>query len=267
MIWREVGIRNSSILASVSCNQDIVVPTPTALNYSLCALEKFQSLKQQFTLNKTIIQQVYRDWDDVKPRFELLDATFENFKGDQLAKLKSSQKNIVTMQSYHSQNCEQYVTLSSTDKTGACVAVVHSSSLHNAALLQRFNADQKKTGRKLDPVTPKSSGYFRNVAKKKGRESQITKTRPLFEHLEEIQTEFTSMLARRDLGRGDDLVLMVANDGEIDLFLNFACSCRKNGISLHNVVLIAGSRWVWCDVVCLVWRVATVDCSDCTTLM
>jgi hypothetical protein len=34
---------------------------------------------------------------------------------------------------------------------------------------------------------------------------------------------------------------MVVNEGETDLFLNFACSCRLHGIRLRNILVFAGS--------------------------
>jgi hypothetical protein len=41
---------------------------------------------------------------------------------------------------------------------------------------------------------------------------------------------------------GSDVVVTVVNQGEMDLFLNFACSCRQHGISLSNFLVFAGSR-------------------------
>ena len=40
------------------------------------------------------------------------------------------------------------------------------------------------------------------------------------------------------------MTVMVVNEGEIDLYLNFACSCRLHDISMKNVIVFAGSR---CD--------------------
>ncbi len=36
---------------------------------------------------------------------------------------------------------------------------------------------------------------------------------------------------------------MVVNEGEIDLYMNFACSCKLHNISLSNVIIFAGSRY------------------------
>jgi hypothetical protein len=35
--------------------------------------------------------------------------------------------------------------------------------------------------------------------------------------------------------------LQVVNDGEMDLFINFACSCLHYGLSLNNIVVFAAS--------------------------
>lgn len=252
LVWRNIGMQNAPHNVATSppitdCSRQpleapgIQMPPLVVLNYSLCPQHiEMQKSRTQTSSRPSTIKQVYLD-ETLRPNFDLLDTnTLDTFKGEELAHLKAHQKS-VAINSYHGGECSTYVTITNTDKQHECVAVAHVSNLENAALLQRFTADSKKTGRELHPVHPKSSGYFRNVGTKKGRVSQLEKTRPLLEHLDEIRKEFDSMLSSRGINRGDDIVLMVANDGEIDLFLNFACSCRKHGISLHNVVLVAGS--------------------------
>ena len=51
-------------------------------------------------------------------------------------------------------------------------------------------------------------------------------------------------MTKNNIKAGDDLTVMVVNEGEIDLFLNFACSCRLHDISMKNVLVFAGSRYV-----------------------
>lgn len=86
------------------------------------------------------------------------------------------------------------------------------------------------------------SGIFRNVANKKGRESQRAYTEPFLENMHEVEGQISAMMRKRGLGPGSDVTLMVTNDGEIDLFLNYACSCRAHNISLHNAIVFTGSR-------------------------
>lgn len=238
LIWRDIGLRNAPQATSV-CPTLLLSHPQKILNYSLCSeyehVEQF--MKNRLPHNEQIILD-----GNVSPHIESIETLeFDKFKGSQLAHIKSSKMSLI-INSYQGEKCSKYATVTSSDKAMECVAVAHSSNIDNSALLQRFTADEKKTGRKLDKDHPKSSGFFRNVAKKKGRESQIAKTKPLFGHLADIQEQFEALLRARGLSKGDDIVMMVANDGEIDLFLNFACSCRKHGISLHNVMLIAGSR-------------------------
>lgn len=49
------------------------------------------------------------------------------------------------------------------------------------------------------------------------------------------------------------MVLVVLNDGEIDIFLNFACSCRAHGLeaALRKVVVFAGSKELGACDMCL----------------
>ena len=44
------------------------------------------------------------------------------------------------------------------------------------------------------------------------------------------------------LNPGDDIVVMVVNEGELDLFVNFACSCRFHSISMSHILVFAGSE-------------------------
>jgi len=167
--------------------------------------------------------------------------SFDAYKHGELAAVKSPSQMLVALNAHPESKCTTYANAVCNGKPVECVAVMHSSNLPATSNLLRYNSDSKKTGRVLDPVHPKASGYFRNVAKTKGRKSQADKTKPLLQHLDSIDLKLRGMLSARGIHSGDDIVLMVANDGEIDLFLNFACSCRAHNISLHNVVVVAGS--------------------------
>jgi hypothetical protein len=52
----------------------------------------------------------------------------------------------------------------------------------------------------------------------------------------------TALLDKNGIKAGDDVTAMVVNEGEIDLYLNFACSCRLHDIPMKNVIVFAGSR-------------------------
>eukprot|EP01042_Synura_sphagnicola_P003286 gene3286-4067_t len=65
---------------------------------------------------------------------------------------------------------------------------------------------------------------------------------PIFQNLAAIEKLIRAKLKLRNIKQGDDVVTMVTNDGEMDLFLNFACSCRAHNISLRNVLVFAASK-------------------------
>ena len=48
-------------------------------------------------------------------------------------------------------------------------------------------------------------------------------------------------LNMRGYVKGDSIVVMVVNAGEVDLFMNWACSCHHNNISISNALVFTGS--------------------------
>jgi hypothetical protein len=215
---------------------------PLQFNYSSC-LDNYHSLKNLVASQRSQQQrqQILSEQYALKltPMNALL---FEQFKGDELAKVKSP--NPVTIISKpDDQPCNTYAEVTSSVKMSvkSCVAVAWTHTQQHTQYLQRYNLDAKKTGRALNFSAPKTSGIFRNVAKKKGRMALAEKLNPLLKHLDDIERTWVQILAARGIHAGDDIVLMVVNDGEFDLYLNFACSCRAHGIPLHNVVVVCAS--------------------------
>ena len=88
------------------------------------------------------------------------------------------------------------------------------------------------------------AGHFRRVPKMKGFQRVVEKLGPYVKHLDGPKG-MSHMLDEKfklfDVKKGDELVVMVVNEGETDLFLNFACSCKLHGIHLRNVLVFAGS--------------------------
>lgn len=66
----------------------------------------------------------------------------------------------------------------------------------------------------------------------------------IFECMNVPYVMFSDLLSERSIEEGSDLTVMVVNEGEIDLYLNFACSCHVHDISMNNVIVFAGSRWL-----------------------
>ena len=58
---------------------------------------------------------------------------------------------------------------------------------------------------------------------------------------------------------GDNVVVMVTNAGEMDLLLNFVCSCKHHNISMNNVLVFTGSRY---EQLTLYWDWSTVIFAD-----
>lgn len=219
----------------VSLNSQPMESGPLQLNYSYC--QRYQNLQL-----KSVPTQLILDEDDKEIQF-LDSESFESYKGNEFARVKSPVPTVAVISSEQTKPCDSYVNIASSMKLNvkSCVGIAWAKGQQSTPYLQRFNSDAKKTGRSLNKVTPRTSGMFRHVAKKRGRISLSQKFSPLLQHLSSVERTWTQLLDARGIQPGDDLTLMVVNDGEIDLFLNFACSCRAHGIPLHNVMVICAS--------------------------
>lgn len=139
-------------------------------------------------------------------------------------------------------------------KSDACFALVSSKTPDHSYLLQRYNTNSDGEDR---------TGFFTTPGNRKGRNKFAEKLSPLLGSLHYVEKEMRELLAKRGLKGGSDVVVMVSsdvqvygnddvisispqvvNDGEMDLFVNFACSCRHYGLSLHNIVVFAASGCV-----------------------
>ena len=88
-------------------------------------------------------------------------------------------------------------------------------------------------------------GLFRKVPKERGHLRTVQKLGPFVRHFDGpngINTQLKEMLDVRGFKAGSDVVVMVINEGEIDLFLNFVCSCHLHNITTSNVLVFAGSK-------------------------
>ena len=116
---------------------------------------------------------------------------------------------------------------------GVCFAIVRTTSANNSYLLQRYHA---KNGDK-----PARAGFFTTPGNNKGRVKFAEKLSPLLSSLPTVENEMRDLLRQRGLGPGSDVVVMVVNEGEMDLFMNFACSCRHYNLTINNIVVFAAS--------------------------
>ena len=126
--------------------------------------------------------------------------------------------------------------------------------------LLRYHKDPKLGGRFANGlILP--TGFFRNVGTAVGREKLALKIEPLFEHLSDHMDSLLSLLATHSIypkseiyhnshdahhhaNIGNDIIVMVVNDGEMDLFLNFVCSLRAYKLEyiLSRVLVFAASN-------------------------
>lgn len=86
------------------------------------------------------------------------------------------------------------------------------------------------------------AGFFRKVPKIRGRERTEDKLGTFLKYFDEMNEMLEKKLLKHNIKAHDDVVVMAVNEGETDLFMNFACSCRKHGISLNNVIVFSGSQ-------------------------
>ena len=57
-----------------------------------------------------------------------------------------------------------------------------------------------------------------------------------------IEFQLDKKLSENGIIAGDDIMVMVVNEGEIDLYLNFICSCKQNKIDMKKILVFAASR-------------------------
>ena len=64
---------------------------------------------------------------------------------------------------------------------------------------------------------------------------------PFLDHYDSVVRVVKDKLLANNFSPGTDMIVMTLNDGELDLFLNYACSCVFHNISLEHVIVFSGS--------------------------
>jgi hypothetical protein len=171
----------------------------------------------------------------------LLTKGFMKYKEDSLVKVPYPVWSIL-LQQQNSTRCDIVVNPHvSRKRLHLCLAVVTAKADSTYNLL-RIESDPE-----LDKTPEKNSailnvtGFFNNVANENGRKKLGDKMQKLLPNLNSLEAYIIARLQDRNLVSGSDIVVMVVNAGEMDLFANFACSCRAHNISMHNVMVFAGS--------------------------
>lgn len=142
-----------------------------------------------------------------------------------------------------------------------CLAVVYSQDTKHTHNLLRVDQDIDIYGLSISNPDPSQidkysvkfalnqynegklwpAGFFRKVPKERGRERTKDKLGTFLTYYHEITEQFEVKMKSHNIQKGDDITVMVLNEGELDLFLNFACSCKLHNIPLSNVLVFAGS--------------------------
>jgi hypothetical protein len=88
------------------------------------------------------------------------------------------------------------------------------------------------------------TGFFKRTGHLNGRVRLVEKMRPFLQHLPAVKKIFSDTLSQWGKMPGDDIILMVVNEGELDLLLNFACSSRGHNIPLDNLLIVGASKGI-----------------------
>jgi hypothetical protein len=167
------------------------------------------------------------------------------------------------------EKCQSMYTQFFHDKPHTCYAVVYAGGVNASYNMLRFDSDIDESGlskespnqaavreRAENPALqffpnihnkeiPRATGYFRAVPRDRGRDRMYEKLNPFvrkFDGPNGIERTLDDLLQRNGFKAGDDIIVMVTNQGETDLYLNFACSCQQNGISMKNVLVFCGDQ-------------------------
>lgn len=191
---------------------------------------------------------------------------FDQYRSKSLAPVTfTKNKNTVIIKHYANESCNKYISDTSGTIIGKfCFAVVRVSGMSSSQNILRSDKSIDESGKSSEEQGKKDkkktyefvpnkhnegkirpTGFFRNTPQQKGRDRLKEKMIPFLRHFNGkigIEAQINSKLGSRGFKKGDDIVVMVVNEGEIDLFLNFACSAHFHNISLVNFVVFVGNR-------------------------
>ncbi len=85
---------------------------------------------------------------------------------------------------------------------------------------------------------PTSTGFVYQLPRDEDRLELKLKMKSLLENLSTIEKYIRKKIKHIK----KDIIVMTLNDGEMDMLVNFACSCHHHGINTSNVVVFAASK-------------------------
>ncbi len=128
----------------------------------------------------------------------------------------------------------------------SCLAVIPAGIDASYNLLRH---EEPPTGKELlelpESERTNSTGFFDNVANPKGRRLLQRKMSKLLQGLEDLeQLVLNTLLIKSGLKPGDEVVVMVVNAGEMDIFANFICSLHRYNLQhlLRQMIVFSGQE-------------------------
>ena len=189
-------------------------------------------------------------WNSNVPKLTGYDSrNFERYKGDHFVDINYVDKTVIVSNG-DEKLCRYYpnpyITIKTdvSGTTATCAAVVRIKGLNAAYHQMRYDMDPK-----LGSILPGTSqlvpsGFFRKASILNGRVRLALKLNPLFSNMIQVEKKLLNILQSHGFmpDTNADIIVMVVNDGEMDLFINFACSCHQHGISLSKILVFAASE-------------------------
>ena len=190
---------------------------------------------------------------------------FDKYRAERLAPMQYTlDSDTYILKRSPSDNCVNIEHQYTPDDDGNCFAIIYTDSLpKNGYNIVRFDSRISEEGLDISWVDPgykrnpdnkyyffpnehnanilRPAGFFRKVPKGKGRNRLREKLTSFLTNLDILQNDVKVKLENNNIKTGDDLIVMVVNEGEIDLYLNFACSCQQHNINLKNLLVFSAS--------------------------
>eukprot|EP00605_Chrysophyceae_sp_TOSAG23-4_P002531 GSChrysophyteH1.ASY1.ANO1.2796.1 assembled CDS len=169
----------------------------------------------------------------------------EAYKEQQIAALNLPEHALVlNMNSRLEKSCKGFVHTHASQKWSddTCLAVVSVGDLPHTPPILRWKGFRKKKRDKMKHAP----GFQAQLPRPEDRLLLGQKMTQLLSNLNSIEKNIHQKLQvlkkhGNENNKDKDVVVMTLNDGEMDMLVNFACSCHHHGIDTSNVVVFAAS--------------------------
>ena len=185
-------------------------------------------------------------WEDAHmPYLRGIDSkSFEKYKGDHFVDVRYVEKSTL-ISSTRDSKCSVIANPVLTVKSSqTCSAVVRVKGIKESFHLLRYDSDPQFGGILADTNHIMPIGFFRKASNLNGRLRIAMKMNPLFKQIHSVDDKLLDKLTSNGYqpNSNEDIIVMVVNDGELDMFMNFVCSCKAHGITLERVLVFCGSQ-------------------------